>query len=927
MASHAGAGLRRLLRNGKGFLLPFLICLASSIYAAGLQPVHLRTEYLTNPLGLDMLHPRLNWEFEAASRPEHGLRQTAYQILVASEPGLLQPDRADLWNSGEVVSDRTAHIEYGGRTLASRERCFWTVRGRDQDSRWSGWSKPARWTMGLLDPADWTAKWIGTGESFTRTNEWRPDNRMPDPWFRKAFTLSSKPHRATAFVASVGYHELFINGLKVGSAVLEPSVTDNSKRARYEAYEIAELLRPGTNVIGLWLGTGWSIFPKFQTPDKPRAPIVIGQFDIDLPDGSTQRLVTDEGWKMHPSPNTLLGSWDFMNFGGELYDANKEVPDWCESSLDESRWRPAQVFRPKLTISADCVEPNRLITELRPANISESKPGVYRIDMGKNFAGFSNIAVKGKPGDRIEIQFSERASESMTHRLHDVYLIGETGKGKFENRFNYGVGRWISISGLKRKPALSGIRGWLVRTDYERAADFECSNLLLNQIYATTLWTLENLTLGGYSVDCPHRERMGYGGDAHATTFTALNNYRMGAFYTKWSQDWRDVQGRGSGTGPGDESGAMPYTAPTYWGGGGPAWGGFCVHLPWEMYRRYGDTRMLEENFDTIERWLAFLETRSKGDLLRRWGGEWDFLGDWLWPGARGVNGDTRETLFFNNCYWIYNLQTAARIAEVLGRTNQLAAWRLRAEQVRRATHREFFNPSDNSYVNGSQAYLAIALYTGVPPEPLRPAVWKRLEHEILDTCKGHIHAGITGGAFLFRTLMEAHRGDLIYPMVNQQDYPGWGDMLNQGATTIWESWENNPGLSYLHSSYLFVGAWFIHGVLGIQPDPEVPGFGRFTIRPEVIDQPGLTWAKGHYDSIRGRIGAEWKRSNGKFELDIRIPPNTTALVYMPAAEGDSIAESGRRIERAKGVRFLRREGDRSVLEVQSGTYQFQSTR
>lgn len=438
-----------------------------------------------------------------------------------------------------------------------------------------------------------------------------------------------------------------------------------------------------------------------------------------------------------------------------------------------------------------------------------------------------------------------------------------------------------------------------------------------------TLWTFENLTVGGYVVDCPQRERMGYGGDAHATTTTGLSNYKLGAFYTKWSEDWRDVQGK---------TGDLPYTAPTYFGGGGPAWSGY--------YQRYGDKRILEQNLPTIERWLTFLETKAKGNLLRRWGGRWDFLGDWLWPGAPpvtvdagdgtslssrlykhqivaqrhlrrwaerleilddwfwqgpdGINGDTRETLFFNNCYWLYDLRTSAQIATVLGKSSQAAAWNQRADDVRRVVHARFFNAADNSYVNGSQAYLAIALLADVPPAELRPAVWKRLEDEILNVRKGHIHAGITGGAFLFKTLMEAHRDDLLFAMVGKDDYPSWGYMLKQGATTFWEDWEGSPKRSRLHSSYLYVGAWFIQGILGIQPDPKAPGFKHFVIRPAPLD---LTWAKGHYDSLYGRIESNWRREAGRFTLEVTIPPNTTATVILPGSAGVTVQPGTHRFE------------------------------
>ncbi|HEX7124047.1 MAG TPA: family 78 glycoside hydrolase catalytic domain, partial [Gemmatimonadaceae bacterium] len=560
--------------------------------------------------------------------------------------------------------------------------------------------------------------------------------------------------------------------------------------------------------------------------------------------------------------------------------------------------------------------------------------GAVRFDMGRNFAGWVEVPVSGEPGSQVEIEFSERPDRTMTHHLHSVYVVGASGRGVFRHRFNYGVGRWLNVKGLKEPPAPDQVRGWVVRPGYERAVEFECSNLRLNQIFATTLWTFENLTLGGYVVDCPHRERMGYGGDAHATTTTGLSAFRLGAFYTKWSEDWRDVQGRtpswgigippGEDGGGGHEEGSVPYTAPTYWGGGGPAWSGYCVHLPWEVYRRYGDERILRDNFPTIEGWLRFLEKKAQGELLGRYGGSWDFLGDWLWPGAHGsaTNGDTPETLFFNNCYWIYNLQIAAAIARIIGREDRSLAWGRRAAELRRAVHARFFNPADASYVNGFQAYLAMALLVQVPPPELRAAVWRRLEHEILVVRGGHIHAGITGGAFLFQVLMEAHRDDLIYAMVNRDDPPGWGAMLRQGATTFWEAWEDSAD-SHLHASFLYVGAWFLHGVLGIQPDPQVPGFRRFIIRPGVVDRPDLTWARGHHDSIRGRIAVAWRREAGIFRLDLRVPPNTSAFVFLPTAEPDAVTESGRPLTNAEGVTAIRRHGSQTVVELVSGEFHF----
>ncbi len=903
--------------------------------ACSMTPTALRCEYLNDPLGIDVTEPRLSWQLVATDSDARGQRQNAYQVLVASSRNTLNQDKGDLWDSGMVTSDQSVLVVYAGKPLTSGMACFWKVRVKDENGIVSAWSEPARWTMGLLERNDWQAKWIGTDKVFDRRRGGpQPDNDVPDPWLRKTFTLDAKPERAFVYIASVGYHELYVNGKKVGDTVLAPSVVNYRKRARYVTYEIADYLKAGKNVIGLWLGVSWSIYPQYQTPDKPQTPIVLAQAEIELPDGKATQITTDDTWRTHASPNTLLGVWNFMNFGGESYDARKEVSGWCEVDFDDSGWKPAVVYSPSLKLSAEMVEPNRRIREIRPVTIAETKPGVYRVDLGVNMTGLFEMNLRGDPGDAIEMKFSEQSKADMTHRLHSKYIIGPDGKGTFCNRFNYFTGQWVTIEGLKYKPSLRDIRAYLVHTDYEVAADFECSNELLNWIHDTTMLTFEDLSLGGYVVDCAHRERMGYGGDAHATTECGLNHYGLGAFYTKWSQDWRDVQGGESAWGTGGdvavtketiESGNLPYTAPTYWGGGGPGWSGYCITLPWEIYERYGDTRILQVNFPTIQRWLAFLETKAKDDMLVRWGGQWDFLGDWLWPGAKGVNGNTIETLFYNNCYWIFNLQTAAKIADVIGEKDAAAKYRARADEVRRAVHAKFFKPEDNSYVNGFQGYLAIALLVNLPPKELRQAVWDRLEKEILIVRKGHIHAGITAGAFLFKTLLGADRQDLLYTMVSKDTYPSWGLMRRNGLTAIAESWVMDNSLC--HSSYLYVGTWFIEGLAGIKSDPAQPGFKHFILKPGIIDDPSMKWVKAHHDSIYGRIESNWRIDDDRvLTLNVTVPANTAATLYLPTANEKNITESGRMLAEARGLKHLRTEDGCAAIELMPGRYEFRSS-
>ncbi len=881
--------------------------------ACGIKPVNLRVEYRVEPEGLDERRPRFSWAFEATNPDSFGQRQGAYHLVVKNEERVV-------WNSGWIASNQMQLIEYQGKPLESDRRYTWTLTVRDENGIES---IPVQgvWTTGLFEQSEWNAKWIGSDEVFDyKIGIKKGDCNIADPWLRKTFILKAAPERAVMFLASVGYHELYVNGRQVdGRHVLSPAATDHTKRARYIAYDIAGALQPGKNAIVIWLGASWSIFPGYVTEDRPRTPIVCAQADIyEKRDDSSpaMRLQTDETWKTHPSPNRLLGTWDFRNMGGEIYDGTREQEMdavLSEVSYDDTGWKNATVYKPKLRLTAQRVEKNRRFDEIRPVAIEDRGNGVWRVDMGVNFAGWTEIKVSGEPGARIDFLLSEREKDEMTFRNRSAYIIGPEGKGVFRNRFNYGSGRWITIRGLKEKPALDDIRGWNLRTDVGRAATFECSDPLQNWIYDRTCWTFENLSLGGMVVDCPQRERMGYGDTGHGPAEAAIFNYRMAAFYTKWLEDWRDVQGTEPMVGNMNNpdvarkaqtsgrllgGGILPHTAPTYWGGGGPSWGGTCVVLPWYLYEHEGDRRVLEDNFEMIKKWLAFLDTHVEDNVLRRFGGKWDFLGDWLWPNAtaEGMNNDSPQTLCLNNCYRVYNLKIAAKIARVLGNTSEAETWETQARNSSRAIHERFYNAADGSYADGSMVCMAGALLGDVMPPELQGKVMQRLEREILIVRKGHIHVGISGGSMLFKVLREAERHDLIYSMTSKTDYPGWGYMRENGATTLWEMWEKDlPGHSLLHSSYLYPGAWYIDGVTGIKRDTAHPGFQHFIIRPPHPGDTGLTWAKATFDSPCGVIRSAWEiGKDGKMQLRVTVPPNTSATVFVPDnAKQYKVVEAG----------------------------------
>lgn len=893
--------------RAKGRIIPvallavFFTVISAAAQASSVLPIKLRLEYLNNPQGLDNPAPRFAWVLQATNSKAFGQSQTAYRILVSSSEKVLRHGVGDEWDSGWVESDDMQHIAYGGKALASDRTYHWKVQVKDENGVVSRWSEPARWTTGLFDPSQWSAKWIGSDELYNRA---APDNNIQDPWFRKTVTLSHKPGRAVLFLSSVGYHELYVNGKRIGEDVLEPAVTDHTKRARYVAYDIASELRRGDNVIAIWLGTSWSIFPAYVLhDDRPLTPMVMAQVDIfreQNPSADAKPLAsvrTDASWRTHPSPNRLLGKWDFGQMGGEIFDARRDIPNWNTRGFDDSAWKHATEYAPTLRLSAQQTEGNRLFDELRPVGIEARPDGSYRVDMGVNFAGWTEVNLRGKPGDTIRFQYSEREQDDMTFNLRSAYVLGDTGEGTFRNRFNYSSGRWITIHGLSEAPQLDDIRGWMVRTNYQSATRFESSDPLQNWIYDRVRWTFENLSLGGFVVDCPQRERLGYGGDAHSTSETGMFNYQLGAFYTKWMEDWRDVQGTEPMVGNMLDTnyarkhvtsgrllgnGILPHTAPTYAGGGGPAWGGIVVSLPWFMYQHYGDEQVLSENFQLVQGWLDFLHSHTQGDMLQRFGGQWDFLGDWLWPNAtaEGMNNDSPETLCLNNAYYVFNLRTAAKAARVIGRVGQAIQWEQQAARTAQAIHERFYKAADHSYADGSMAVLAAVLLADVVPASLRDDVVARLEQEILEVRKGHIHAGITGGALLFKFLREEGRNDLIYSMVSKTAYPSWGYMRDNGATTLWEMWEKDlPGHSLLHSSYLYPGAWYVDGVAGIKRDSANPGFRQFIVRPPAAGDTDLTWANASFDSPVGVIETAWSRESGKLHLELTVPPNSTAIV------------------------------------------------
>jgi hypothetical protein len=843
-----------------------------------IQPVALSCEYLCHPLAISSSAPRLSWKLEATHGDWQVTPQSAYQIRAASSASLLRTGKSDLWDSGRVQSPQTLHVRYAGRRLTSGQSCFWQVRVWDEHGSASTWSHVAEWRTGLLEPSDWQGTWIGAVE----------DNSLPtaNQNYRRTFVISDQCANGMVYVASLGFHEVYVNGHRLGDSVLTPAISDPLHRVRYVAYDATPYLRVGNNVLCVALGAGWTLYNGHGWTNEaiarwPRRPAI--QVQGVFRDSTGDRIAevhSDPKWRTCAADLQPLRRWQFQDFSGERQTSDNAASIWIQPDFSDANWPHAEERLGNLPtqLTPQEVEPNRLGPAVRANRVEEIAPDVYRVTMDRMFTGFLDVQLTGQPGAAVTIEISDRQDVPCVYGQEQKFSLNNEGRGAFRNRFNYANGQWITIRGDVDPPNLSQISAWMVSTDLERVGHFRCSDQLHNQIYETSLQTLECLNLGGYVVDCSHRERLGYGGDGQVTAMAMLPNYACGAFYSKWLLDWCDAQ---------QEDGNLTFTAPTYGGGGGPAWSGFLVHISADLYERFADQQILQAVYPTISRWLAFLEQHTVGHQLERYDGpppfvqhEWSFLGDWVYPGHdQTPNSDDASTHFLNNCYYVWTLRRATAIAEVLGKVVDAAKWRQRAKDVAAATHLKYWDAHEQRYTINRQANLAIALIAEITPKELAPRLEQQLEESLAAT-DYHLDTGIGGTLFLLRALQNTDRPDLVFRLASQRDYPSWGKMLDDGATAFWEQWDGNH--SRCHSSYLGIGGWYVESIAGIQHDPAAPGYSHILFKPGIVE--GLEWAEGSLNSPRGVIKSSWRRKRECVEIAVTIPPNTMGSLFIPIA-------------------------------------------
>ena len=947
--------------------------------AAGPAVSGLRCENLPAPLGIDMPRPRLAWRIDSEKRGE---TQTAYRVLVASTPEALAKDQGDVWDSGKVASGRSIQIEYGGKGLEAATPYHWKVRVWDKQGEAGPWSTTASFATGLFAKDDWqAAQWI----AFRPEEEWRRQWAQavtaetqsggktfpwitglgrtiwehfeaarpeydPSPLFRKEFKLDRPVRRATLFICGLGYYEAFLNGQRVGDQVLDPAWTSYHKRAFYVAHDVTSLIKSGTNALGAMLGRGqfsplcndsWGL-RRAEWVDQPR---LIARLAVTFADGTAQDIITDPSWRTTGGPVI----YDDTRHG-EIYDARRELPGWSSAGFDAGGWRTAAVVQAQNPLQAQLIPPIREFPALAPVRCRERSKKERVYDIGRNLAGWARVTVQGPAGAKVLVDYAEvpydpelrgvipggRANPAMAHpedtfremtadvRQQNGYILKGGGPETFSCHFSYKGFQFIRVV-ADDGVAIGRVEAVPVHSDVAAVGEFECSNPLLNQIQKAAQRTFLN-NFHSIQTDCPHREKQGWTADLYLTAEAAMFNFDMAGFYAKCVTDLADTQ---------TPAGGLSTVAPSGPGGGeSTLWPAALVYVPANLLTFYDDRRTVAQHYEAMKRF-------ARSSLMRQVPGKpeiiTDVLGDWASPlDQPAPNGDTYvcappegRTLYGTAAHYRV-VNTLARLARQLGKTEEAREFDDWDRRIATAFNQEFLDAGKNQYHGETptgyrQAVNAVPLDYGLVPASARGTVLDQLVENVQVTRGDRLNTGFIGTPALLEVLAK-ERPEVAYALVTNTVYPSWGSMMQTGATTMWEGFGGDN--SHDHPMYGCISSYFFKYLAGIQPDPVAPGFSHFSIKPAIVGD--LTWVRAHFDSPHGRIACAWERTDGKLVLNITVPANTTATVYVPAlasaqATGiEGVTEGGKAIADTPGVKFLRMEAGAVVLAVESGSYQFE---
>ncbi len=825
----------------------------------------LQCESLTNPLGISTSTPGLSWKIMSDVNESI---QSSYQILAASDSLKLTEKDADLWNSGKVNSQESVMVNWKGKSLSSRSLVYWKVKVWNNKEKESGWSTINNFSVGLLPHEDWNADYIGLS---------REVGNPESPLLRKQFHISGKADKRLVYVNSLGYHEVYINGVKVGDGLMAPAVSQFNKRSLSVTYDISPYLTDGENDIIIWLGRGWYVTGLPGVAYE--GPVVKARIEELKGEKWTTLAITDSTWRGRESGYTCVKVGKEGHFGGERINKALVLPDLTAATLNKNRWFPIITPTiPTTLVTPQTTELNRIRGAVNAVSIKPFGPQSWLVDMGTTLTGQAEIKFEGlQLGQEVLLEYGDHLDEEMQvadQRQEDRYVASGVGNEIFRSKFNYHGFRFLKISNLAVEPKKENIKAYLVHTDYREAATFQCSDSDLNTIHNMLFYTLRCLSIGGYLVDCPTLERLGYGGDGNASTLTAQTMFDLGPLYSNWLQAWSDCI---------REDGGMPHTAPNpYPAGGGPYWCGFIITATWKTYQNYGDIRLLEKYYPVMQLWLGYVAKYTADGILKPWP-ETDYrgwyLGDWATP--EGVDQKDKSSIdLVNNCFVSQCLETMEKISNKLGKGDEAKRYALQNEQLKKQIHHTFFDGEKHSYASGSQIDLAYPLLSSIVPDSLKAKVRKTLENEIRINRKGHVATGLVGIPVFTEWAVKNHAVDLFYTMLKKRDYPGYLFMVDNGATTTWEHWSGQR--SRIHNCYNGIGSWFYQAVGGIRPDEDYPGYREVFIDPQIPQ--GVTWANTSKKTPYGTLLSNWVLENTKLTLTIQVPVGCKAKVVIPQA-------------------------------------------
>jgi len=897
----------------------------------GLSIDYLRVNTTVNPLGIDDFSPDFSWLVQSNER---ATQQTAYEILVSSDEKKLEAGIGNCWQTRKVTSKSTFGIKYNGKPLQSFTKYYWKIRIWNQNGEESQWSQVNWFETSAMKVSDWKAQWISDVRPLPQRDE---DFYLetPNTLLRKEINLKKEVRSARLYIAGLGYSIAYLNGQRVGDHMLDMPWTQFAKQVTYNTFDVTSMLEKGKNAIGVLLGNGWynpmpiKLFRtrNFRSTLTVGKPCLKAQLRITYTDGSIETIVTDESWKSGKGP--VLKNSVYL---GELYDARLEQKGWNKIRFDDKEWQNAKTIEgPKGTLIARYMPPVRATRILKPTKMTVPKPGVYLFDFGQNFAGVARLKVKGTAGTKIVMRSGEDTHADGTLNFLTVitgqlkamwkssggpgspddpmmintYILKGDGDEVFTPEFTFSSFRYVEVTGYPGTPDLNAVEGLRMNTDLQETGSFECSNELFNKVQQATKWTFLSNVFSVQS-DCPAREKLGYGADLVTTAEAFSYNFDMSNFYRKVVQDFvNDVR----------PNGGMPEIAPNVgindqgMGGetGSPGW---QLAFPFGMkvlLDYYGDTRTVEKNFDVLKRQIDFMHSVTPDNIVQNCIGDHESL-------------DKKTIALSATAFYYHHVIILAEFAQLLSKKADATKYQQLADEIKSSFVKTFLKPGTGIFDTGTQAAQLIALNYNLVPENEKKAAFDRLLMEIYDKHKGHLSTGIFATKFMFDFFRQQNRNDVAYTIANQRSFPGWGNMIANGATTLYESWTYPDTIcSQNHPMFGSISEWYYKSLLGI--NSIAPGFTKFEIRPQPSGD--LTWAKGHYDAITGRIVSDWKIEGVHFYMSVRIPANTTATVYVPSLPGKTIYESGHLAEKSSGLKFIADHDGYAVFEAESGSYSF----